>query len=479
MKMMKTVTTAVMAGFATGAMMLSVAPVATAQVTSVDQLLSQVRQDAAAQRAANQQRLAEFQSRASEQTSRLNAAKGELSQLQARANRVQSEFAANESRTDALRSELQAAQGEFGDVFGAARRFAGEFRAMLDNSLITAQYPSRTAVLADVAESEALPTSTELNAIFEIMLQEIEAQRQVATFDAKVANIEDGAMQSVVRVGPFVAFKKTNSNFLDYSAPTAGGDDILLTLLPKQPSDGAIIDAAQRVASANAGDVVFAPIDPTRGSLLASFEREPTIRERISYGKTIGYIILILLAVGVVFGILNIIRLILISAQVKGQTRKAQAAKGNPLGRIMMAYDESRGRDMETVELKMDEAILRESPKLEFGLNFLKLGAAIAPLLGLLGTVTGMIQTFQAMMIYGTGDPQLMAGGISEALVTTMLGLIAAIPLLVLHSFCASIARGIQNTLEEQSAGIVARHVEARPVAGSVAGTAGVNTAIT
>ena len=476
MKLLKTAKVA--SAFMAGALMLSVAPASTAQVTSVDQLLNQVRQDAAAQRAANQQRIAEFQSRASEQTQRLAQARSELDQLQARANRVESEFAANEERTNALRGELQAAQGEFGDVFGAARRFAGEFRAMLDSSLITSQYPGRTDVLASVAESEALPTSSELNAIFETMLEEIQAQRQVATYEAPVANVDDGAMQNVVRVGPFVAFTEAGADFLDYSAPTDEGESILLTLLPRQPSDGAIIDAAQRVANANPGDVVFAPIDPTRGSLLASFEREPTLAERISFGKTIGYIIIALLIVGVIFGILNIIRLLLISAQVRGQARKAQAAKGNPLGRIMMAYDESRGRDMETVELKMDEAILRESPKLEFGLNFLKLGAAIAPLLGLLGTVTGMIQTFQAMMIYGTGDPQLMAGGISEALVTTMLGLIAAIPLLVLHSFCASIARGIQNTLEEQSAGIVARHVEARPVAAPVAGTAGVSTSI-
>jgi len=188
----------------------------------------------------------------------------------------------------------------------------------------------------------------------------------------------------------------------------------------------------------------------------------PDTRERIAQGGKIGMIIVILTAVGVIFGILNIIRLFLVSMAVKGQKRKAQPSKSNPLGRVMMAYDDASNKDSETVELKLDEAILRESPKLEFGLNFLKLGAGIAPLLGLLGTVTGMIKTFQAMMIYGTGDPQLMAGGISEALVTTMLGLIAAIPLLILHSFCASLARGVQSTLEEQSAGIVARHVEAR-----------------
>jgi biopolymer transport protein ExbB len=132
----------------------------------------------------------------------------------------------------------------------------------------------------------------------------------------------------------------------------------------------------------------------------------------------------------------------------------------------MLAYEGARDADADTVELKLDEAILQESPKLEFGLNFIKLIAGIAPLLGLLGTVTGMIQTFQAMMIYGAGDPQLMAGGISVALVTTMLGLIAAIPLLIIHSFAASLARSVQSTLEEQSAGIVARHVEARGVGG-------------
>ena len=468
--------------FAAGIAILApvvLAPAANAQVRDIGSLLNQVRSDAAAQRAENERRLAEFRQRANQQESLLNQARSELNQLQGRANQIQSQFANNDNQIASLRTELQAAQGEFGDVFGAARRFSGEFKAMLDNSLITSQYPQRTEVLAEVAESEALPRSDQLNAIFETMLQEMRAQREVATYQAQVANVADGAEQSVTRVGPFTVFTTDNARFLDYNPPSAENDGayIPLTLLPKQPTDGAITSAAQRVASAGAGEVVYAPIDPTRGSLLQSFERVPDLRERISYGKTIGLIILALLAIGVLFGIFNIVRLLMISAAVKSQTRSAQPKKGNPLGRIMMAYEDSRGRDMETVELKMDEAILRESPKLEFGLNFLKLGAAIAPLLGLLGTVTGMIQTFQAMMIYGTGDPQLMAGGISEALVTTMLGLIAAIPLLVLHSFCASIARGVQNTLEEQSAGIVARHVEARPVVAT--GTAGVNTTIT
>jgi len=439
--------------------MLSSLP-ASAQINSIGTLLDQVRTDSAKTQQQNQQREARFRQRRDQQAGTLAAARQELAGLEAKARAVQNTFDGNQRRIDTLGEELKVAQGDFGEVFGLARSKAGEFKAILDNSLITSQYPTRTQVLGRVAESKALPNSDELNAIWQSMLQEMKAQRQVATYSAAVANVDDGAEQEVTRVGPFAVFTANSGQFLDYKAPTEE-NAILLAKLPKQPG-GPVSAAANDVTNASAGSLVYAPVDPTRGGLLKSFERVPDTRERIAQGGKIGMIIVILTAVGVIFGILNIIRLFLVSMAVKGQKRKAQPSKSNPLGRVMMAYDDASNKDSETVELKLDEAILRESPKLEFGLNFLKLGAGIAPLLGLLGTVTGMIKTFQAMMIYGTGDPQLMAGGISEALVTTMLGLIAAIPLLILHSFCASLARGVQSTLEEQSAGIVARHVEAR-----------------
>ena len=441
------------------AMLLSAAP-ATAQITSVQDVVNKIRQDADKTRAENAERERRFQARSGEQAQLLREARNELAQLESQARRVQGTFDGNDARINRLKEDLKAEQGEFREVFGLARSKAGEFKSLLDSSLITAEAPTRTAVLGRIAESEAIPSTQELNAIWQTMLDEIKGQRQVKTFPAKVANINDGEELSVTRVGPFVAFTEDGGDFLGYKAATED-NPISLSKLPRQPG-GAISAAASAVNGAGDGDLIYAPIDPTRGGLLASFERVPDTRERVAQGGKIGYIIVALAALGSLFGILNIIRLFLTSMAVNGQKRKAQAAKGNPLGRIMMAYDDAKNKDGDTVELKLDEAILRESPKLEFGLNFLKLGAGIAPLLGLLGTVTGMIKTFQAMMIYGTGDPQLMAGGISEALVTTMLGLIAAIPLLILHSFCASLARGVQNTLEEQSAGIVARHVESQ-----------------
>jgi biopolymer transport protein ExbB len=132
----------------------------------------------------------------------------------------------------------------------------------------------------------------------------------------------------------------------------------------------------------------------------------------------------------------------------------------NPLGRILSVYDDNETIDPESLELKIDEAILREVPQLEKYHSIVKVFAAIAPLLGLLGTVVGMIVTFQALTLFGTGDPKLMAGGISQALVTTMLGLIVAIPLVFLHSILTSWSGTLIEILEEQSAGLIARHAE-------------------
>jgi len=440
-----------------------------AQINSIDELLGKVRQDARTTKAENDRRVAEFSARRDQQADRLRTARAELNRLEAQVRRVERQFEANEGTIAQLDGELNSALGEFRDVFGLARQSAGEFKATLDSSLVSAQYPTRTEVLGKIANSKALPSSSELDAIWKTMLGEIAAQRQVVKFEANVGNSDDPAVpMELTRVGAFNVFTNDGGDFLEFKN-TREPDVLPLTYLNKQPG-GAISKAAKAVLGAGADDLVFGPVDPTRGSLLKSLERVPTVVERVGnplvfnggHGGPIGVIIGWVLIIGAIFGLLNIVRLFLISSAVRSQKKKAQPSKSNPLGRIMMAYDGVKDKDEEIIELKLDEAILRESPKLEVGLNLLKLGAAIAPLLGLLGTVTGMIETFQAMMIYGAGDPQLMAGGISKALVTTMVGLIAAIPLLVLHSFCASLARGVQGTLEEQSAGIVARHIESR-----------------
>ena len=146
------------------ALLLSAGP-ASAQINSIDGLLNDIRQNASKVQAENQQREQEFRQRANQQTALLSQAQGELAQFERRAAEVERSFASNRNQIDRLEAELRAAQGDFGEVFGLARSKAGEFKALLDSSLITAQYPKRTAVLGRIAESKALPSAEELDLI--------------------------------------------------------------------------------------------------------------------------------------------------------------------------------------------------------------------------------------------------------------------------------------------------------------------------
>ena len=339
---MKFITKATAAVFGS-AMLLSAGP-ALAQsggITSVDALLQDIRNNSAKVEQENRERLQRFQQQANRQTAELSKAQGELAQLERRAAEVERSFASNRNQISRLEEQLRAAQGDFGEVFGLARSKAGEFKALLDSSLITAEYPKRTAVLGRIAESKALPSAEELDLIWKTMLDEIEGQREVKEFPAAVANINDGESQQVTRVGPFSVFTTNGAQFLSYQKPDAesGENAALLTLLPKQPG-GQISSAAKQVAGAAEGSIVYAPLDPTRGELLKSFERVPSFKERHwVQGGNIGKFIIIMAALGVLFGIFNIIRLFFAKMAINGQKRKAQPSKSNALGRVMMAYD--------------------------------------------------------------------------------------------------------------------------------------------
>ncbi len=426
---------------------------------SLDELLQRVQADSAEANQAASQRLAEFRQARDRQQALLGQAQAELNQLQGQANGLQAQFDANQVRIDELDAELSTAQGEFGELFGVARQTAGEFAASIRDSAVSAQYPGRDAVLERLANSTTLPTREELDALWKGMLREMIEQGRSVYFERPVANME-GEAATVYRAGPFVLFAGANDPlFLNYS----GGTNTLAVLEAQPP--GRIVAAAERVADAEPGEIVKGPVDPSRGQLLAIQKDVPTLRERIDAGGIIGRIILIVFAIGLILGIIRLVMLMMTSFAVRSQASNPETPKkGNPLGRVLMVYEEHKAEPIETLELKLDEQILRENSRLEMGLSFLKLIAAVAPLMGLLGTVTGMIRTFQAITLFGTGDPQIMADGISEALVTTVLGLVTAIPILLIHSFCASAARSSQQTLDEQAAGLVAARAERRAV---------------
>jgi len=430
-------------------------------VTSIQQLLDRVRADSRNAAAENQRRLQEFRAQRDQQAAQLRNARNQLAALEAEGRQLQAQFETNTVRIDELAVDLREAQGAFGELFGAARQSAGEFGAIIDSSLVSAQYSGRADDLLDLAETRTLPSRRELDAIWQAMLTEMNGQAEVTTFNRRVLGLNGGDPVPVTRIGAFVAIADQGGPvFLNWSAnENARTASYSLVALERQPP-GSLMNAARNILNAAPGEIVSGPIDPSRGALLDIYRSVPNLAERFEQGGIVAQIIAGLFIFSALFGLIRLVQLLLTTSAINAQKRRSTASKGNPLGRVMMAYEEVKDRPFETIELKVDEAILRETPKLEFGLNFLKLAAGVAPLLGLLGTVTGMIRTFTQITLFGTGDPQIMAGGISEALVTTVSGLIAAIPLLFIHSFAASFARGAQQALEEQAAGIIARHAE-------------------
>jgi biopolymer transport protein ExbB len=287
-----------------------------------------------------------------------------------------------------------------------------------------------------IAQADSLPTMQELEALWFTLLQEAGEQAKVVRFDAPVIGTDN--------------LPKTESVALDNGA---------LRYLARQPGGNAV-SAAKRVSSHSGDGVVAGVIDPSLGTLLGLVVETPNLRERIAQGGGIGYAIIVVAVFGILLALYKWFTLMITARKVQAQMRSDTPSGGNPLGRVMLAYQEHKCADVETLQLKLDDAVLKELPRLEGGLNLVKVLAAVAPLMGLLGTVIGMIVTFQAITLFGTGDPKLMAGGISQALVTTVQGLVAAIPLLLLHAFAAGASRRIAQVLEEQSAGFVAAAAE-------------------
>ena len=151
-------------------------------------------------------------------------------------------------------------------------------------------------------------------------------------------------------------------------------------------------------------------LDPTLGGVLNSLVGRPNLMERIQQGALVGYLILALGVIGLLISLERLVTLSLASRKVTAQLRSSTPSNDNALGRVLTVYHDNKDVDTETLELKLGEAIFKETPKLNRSLLFIQIISVVAPLMGLLGTVTGMIKTFQAITLYGTGDPKLMAG---------------------------------------------------------------------
>jgi biopolymer transport protein ExbB len=427
------------------------APVAHAQPQTIDEVLRAVQAERRAVSETNQQREERFRREQATQEAELRRLRGEVQAAESEATRLENLRNQLDRELDELRAQLAERQGEFGELFGVARAAAASLNEQLQDSLISTQFADRGDELVRMAQADRLPTIQQLENLWFTMLQEASEQARVARFQAQV--IGEGnqlASETVVRVGPFTAFSERG-----FMVPSDG----TLRYLARQPGRSEL-NAARRAFNHTGDGVVRGLVDPSLGTLLGLVVEVPNLQERVAQGGGIGYAIIVVAAFGILLALVRWLMLTITALKVRSQMKSSTPSKGNPLGRVMLAFEEHRQADLETLQLRLDDAVLKELPKLEAGLNVVKVLAAVAPLMGLLGTVIGMIVTFQAITLFGTGDPRMMAGGISQALVTTVLGLIAAIPLLLLHAFAASSARRVGQVLEEQSVSLVAETAE-------------------
>lgn len=428
---------------------------------SLDQLLNEVRETMRQEAAVNREREQEFVQQRNQQRQLLQQARNELQQLEARSDELKNAFDDNERRLAELETTLQERMGNLGELFGVVRQVAGDVAGTLESSIATAQFPGRADFLRDLAQRKALPNIQELRRLWFEIQRQITENGKVVTFTAPVLNANGEPQEGieVTRVGVFTAVDG-DGKFLEWNPP-AEGNPGQLSVLPRQPANR-WVSLTRDFVNTEPGAMTPMAVDPSRGAILSLVVQSPSMMERIRQGGLVGYLILGLGAVGLLLVLYRFLYLYAVGARMSSQLKDEEPNENNPLGRVMHVYSENPDEDTETLELKLDEAILKETEPLERGLTTIKIIYVVAPLMGLLGTVVGMIETFQQITLFGTGDPKLMAGGISKALVTTVLGLSVAIPITLLHGLLSTKSRRLIHVLEEQSAGIVAGHAEKR-----------------
>lgn len=419
-----------------------------------EQLLERIRAEKTAEQELMRAREQRFIAEKNQQQKIHQQAMAALRVQEQEAAELKALFEAQEQQLTEQEQQLKERTGELGELFAVLRQSAGDIAGQWQDSLLNVQQPTRVAQLERFANSRKLPSAEAVEQLWLSLLEDMIASGKVERFQAPVVSASgERTMQSVVRAGAFSAYSDTD--FLVYQA----GDDALRAL-PKQPRGQGQV--TRWLASSE--PVAMLPVDPTRGSMLEQLQHQPGLFERVQQGGVVGWIIISLGGLGFVLALWRMLGLQQVIGSVRKQMRDLDTpTTNNPLGRVLSVLGpQPHLSDLDTLELKLDEAVMQEVPKLERGQGLLKLLAAVAPLLGLLGTVTGMIITFQAITQAGGGDSRLMADGISQALVTTVLGLVVAIPLLFLHSIVAARSKGVVQLLEQQCIGLLALHMSAK-----------------
>lgn len=418
---------------------------------SLQELYQKVSSDARAEAAYNSSREQEFLARANAREQMFEEVQAQLAAEERQREEMKILFDENETVLSDLTEQLDRRVGNLGELFGVFRQVSGDMESIFFDSIVSAEFPKRLETIERLAEADEVPTIPEMQELWSIMLQEVAESGRVSRFESDVVQTSGETYRApVVRVGTFNVI--IEDTYLNYESASQE-----LVELPRQPS-GSVRASADELYSASAGAQVGFSLDPSRGALLGLLVQSPSLGERVQQGKEVGYAIIFVGFIGMLIVIERLIKLARVSKRMRRQLKDMEHAESdNPLGRMMQAYYENKHlNNLDALSKKLEEVIFKDLAELRRGLSIIKVLAAIAPLMGLLGTVTGMIGTFQAITLFGTGDPKLMAGGISQALITTVLGLIVAIPLLLSSSLLSSRVQQLSKMIGEQASGMIA-----------------------
>lgn len=428
-----------------------------AEATSVNDLLKLVQQGQARDDQQTRERMARFNAAHSEQESMLAEARREVSALEADSVRKEQLFQSNETRLAESQDRLTERMGSLKELFGVLQQVSGDTRSVFEGSVISAELPGRneflSALIKSAGSSSNMPSVESLERLWFEMQREMTYSGQVSKFATDVVlPTGESTRKDVVRVGGFNLV--ADGKFLNWDMESAR-----VVELDKQPGSR-YNDPVVALEKSSGDQLTGFWIDPSRGQLLKIKGQSPEMTDRIEQGGVVGYIIMGLGGIGILLALVRMLMLTLEGGRIRRQMQSDVADDNNALGRVMSVYKKHRNADIETLELHLGEAISAEIPRLTTGITWIKIISVVAPLLGLLGTVTGMIDVFETMSLFGTGDPKLMAGGISQALVTTVQGLVSAIPCVFLHTLTNNRSRALILILEERATGILARQSE-------------------
>ncbi|RJE72336.1 energy transducer TonB [Pseudoalteromonas sp. MSK9-3] len=426
------------------------------EALNLDALLKTLEQGQAVQTEQNKAREADFRSKQDQQVAMLNALTNKRDGELNRSERLETSFEENEIKLQNLTDTLSKRMGSLKELFGVLQQVAGDSSNKFQTSVVSAQIPGRSAFMDEMAKkmgsSSRLASIEDIEKVWYELQREMTEQGKVSRYNSEVI-VAGGSKvtKEVVRVGAFNLI--SDGKYLTYNPVTNTTSE-----LTRQPSSRFTETAAQ-LQTTTTGTAAFA-LDPTGGSILGLLVQAPNTEEQVHQGGAVGYVILGVGILALLIALERFFSLMIMGAKIRRQLKDDVAREDNPLGRVMKVKEQYPSVAYDTLELKLSEAILREMPKITRNLTLIKIISVVAPLLGLLGTVTGMINTFQAITLFGTGDPKLMAGGISQALVTTVLGLVVAIPTVFLYTLLNTRSRNLLLILQEQSAGIIAERSE-------------------